>query len=53
MEVIRMVKLHIPIEENGEKDVVERFREISTRYGRKVDYEEISRILEKRFGEVD
>ena len=53
MEVIRMVKLHIPIEGNGEKDIVKRFREISMKYGRKIDYEEISQILEERFGEVE
>ena len=53
MEVIRMVKLHIPVEGDGGEEIVNRFRELSIKYGRKIDIDEISRIIEERFTEGD
>jgi len=50
MEVIRIIKVRIPLEGNEIGDIVEGFREIANKYGRKVKMEEIKKILGERFG---
>ena len=50
MEAIRIIKVHIPLEGNDVSEIVERFREIANYYGKKVDVEEIKKMLKNRFG---
>ena len=50
MEAIRIIKVHIPLEGNEMEDVVEGFRKIANKHGRKVKMEEIKKILGERCG---
>ncbi len=50
MEVIRIIKVHIPLEGIDANNILEGFRDIVYRYGREVRMEEIKQMIEERFG---
>ena len=50
MEAVRIIKVHIPLEGLEKDKIAEKFKEIAEKYGRKVEQEDINKILERRFG---
>ncbi len=49
MKAVRMVK--IPIQIEGNIDVLKEMKEISEKYGECVDMEKIKRIIEEEYGD--